>query len=221
MQNSAGLAVRLPVLRALYALLGRFRDTINDIVFFSAVHFTFDMHILLTGASGQLGSWTLLYLLARKHSVLAVDLVPLPASTAESADLLVDGKQVTYSFVRMNLVSQEPLAKLVQDAQPRIDSVIHLGAIPNPVGKDPIFVHNNNVMCNYNLLYTCIQAGIHRIVQASSVNAVGLSYSSPGHHRFYEMPVTENHPILPVSEQTPPSKSFTYCQEDPYALSKA
>lgn len=128
------------------------------------------MHILLTGAAGLVGGGCLHHILSTgQHTVLATDVVPLP-KTAPS--LTGDS-----TFIEADLTQIKDTDK-VFDSSPRpIDAVIHCGAIPNPDGKDYRMVHNINVTAHYNVLYTAASRGIKRIVQASSVNATGLSYS--------------------------------------------
>ena len=78
-----------------------------------------------------------------------------------------------------------------------------MAAIPNPGRFPDHVVHNNNVVGSYNALRAAVEAGITRICQASSVNAIGLSYSREP--RFDYFPVDEQHPNY---------------DEEPYSLSK-
>jgi nucleoside-diphosphate-sugar epimerase len=156
------------------------------------------MHILLTGASGQVGSHTLIYLLRRNYTITALDLHPLSTPVLDLIASLSNSQQENYKFIQTDLTDYKSFEKIIDGVQP--DTVIHLGAIPDPKTLDFRDVHNINVTSSYNVLQTCASRGIKRVVQASSVNATGLSYSPEGHHVFQEMPVTENHPMLPVSE---------------------
>jgi nucleoside-diphosphate-sugar epimerase len=153
------------------------------------------MHILLTGASGLVGSYTLKYLLRHGHAVTSVDIVPLPSRVAESLPPV----QVQKHHV-VDLASHTATDALFESAGP-LDGVIHFGAIPNPnFGKDWRFVHNNNTASSYNVLYTAgIKYGIKRISQASSVNATGLSYTREGMQEFDQFPVTEEETYRAVS----------------------
>ena len=81
--------------------------------------------------------------------------------------------------------------------------LIHMAAIPSPFRDPDHVVHNNNVVGSYNALRAAVENGIMRICQASSVNALGLSFSREGH--FDYLPLDEEHP--------------TY-NEEPYGLSK-
>ncbi len=83
------------------------------------------------------------------------------------------------------------------------DALIHMAAIPHPLGAPNHVVHNSNVVGSYNAMRAAIECGIVRICQASSVNAIGQGYSRVPRYDYF--PVDESHE--------------TYC-EDPYALSK-
>jgi type IV secretory pathway VirB10-like protein len=52
---------------------------------------------------------------------------------------------------------------------------------------------------SYNVLRTAVDRGVRRIVQASSVNAHGLSFAPEGHTRFERFPITEEVERRPVS----------------------
>jgi len=168
----------------------------------SATNTLAEMHILLTGSVGRVGSHTLLYLLSQGHTVLASDIVPLPDHLVKA----LQPHESAYTFEQCDVTDYEAFERIVRSAQPPIEGVIHLGAIPHPLNNDPRKVHNNNVVGSYNVLKTSIDCGIKRLVQASSVNAPSLTFPPEGHQRFPELPITENTPLLP---------------EDPYSLSKA
>src|SRR5690606_37345296 len=65
-------------------------------------------------------------------------------------------------------------------------------AIPAPFRDPDHIVHNNNVVGSYNALRAAVEHGIMRICQASSVNAIGLSFSREAHFDYF--PIDEEHP---------------------------
>lgn len=145
------------------------------------------MRIALTGGSGRIGSAILALALAEGHTVISIDRVA-PAKRHEG--------------VRYTTVETDDYDALVS-AFEGCDGLIHMAAIPSPFRLPDHVVHNNNVVGSYNAMRAAIEQGISRICQASSVNAIGLSYSrSP---RFDYFPVDELHP------------NYT---EEPYGLSK-
>ena len=159
------------------------------------------MHILLTGASGRVGSYTLLHLLSHSHSVLATDLTPLPTH-------LPPPPPSPTPFPRLDLTDHRALSALLAASDPPIDAVVHLGAIPHPHGRDPREVYANNTVSNYNVLRTALDLGIRRVVQASSVNAAGLIFNQPARQKHDKLPLNEESPMRPVrsaSSACPPS----------------
>jgi UDP-glucose 4-epimerase len=83
------------------------------------------------------------------------------------------------------------------------EGVIHMAAIPSPGRHPDHVVHNNNVVGSYNALRAAAEHGILRVCQASSVNAIGHSYSRSPRYDYF--PIDEEHPNY---------------SEDPYSLSK-
>jgi len=69
---------------------------------------------------------------------------------------------------------------------------VHLAAFPSPEGFPDYEVHNNNVVGSYNALSAAVRLGIHQVCQASSVNAIGASYSRWPRYDYF--PLDEQHP---------------------------
>lgn len=86
------------------------------------------------------------------------------------------------------------------------DAVIHLAAMPDPVGKADWKVHNNNVNSAFNGFHAAGSLGIKRVCYASSVNAVGLAYSNQPLHFDY----------FPIDEEAPqrPTDSYALAKEE-------
>ncbi|WVW82880.1 hypothetical protein I302_104892 [Kwoniella bestiolae CBS 10118] len=174
------------------------------------------MRILLTGSSGIVGVYVLAYLLEQDHKVIAVDRIPLSNATRTSLSSRHPNLQDLLEEYLVDLTSIEGVKVLFQryknndrdTPSPRsreIEGVIHLAAIPNPENDDPRIVHNVNTCISYNVLYTAAEHGITRMVQASSVNITGLSFTTWGRQGFGRLPIDEE-------EETR--------GEDPYSLSK-
>jgi UDP-glucose 4-epimerase len=147
------------------------------------------MRIALTGGTGRIGRAIATEALRRGHEVVSIDRV---APTEPDA-------RPNLRFVEADIGDYDALVAAFAGC----DALIHMAAIPAPIGYPDHVVHNNNVVGSYNALRAAVEVGITRIVQASSVNAIGLSFSRAGHFDYF--PVDEAHPNY---------------SEEPYSLSK-
>lgn len=145
------------------------------------------MKIAITGGSGGIGRAITEQALARGDSVVSIDRVP---ATERHANI---------DYVVAEMSDYDALLRAFAGC----DAMIHMAAIPSPFRLPDHVVHNNNVVGSYNAMHAAIQCGIMNICQASSVNAIGLSYSREGHFDYF--PLDEEHP------------NYT---EEPYGLSK-
>lgn len=84
------------------------------------------------------------------------------------------------------------------------DVVVHMAAIPRPVGYTNDLVFRTNVLSTYHVLEAAATLGIPRVVLASSMSVLGFPFFYRPQAPEY-VPVDEEHPLLP---------------QDPYALSK-
>ncbi len=147
------------------------------------------MKIALTGSSGGIGRAIITEARKQGHALVCIDRVAAP-ETEESQGL---------HFVQADMSEYDKLV----EAFAGCDGVIHMAAIPSPGRHPDHVVHNNNVVGSYNVLRAAAEHGIKRICQASSVNAIGHSYSRAP--RYDYLPIDEEHPNY---------------SEDPYSLSK-
>jgi UDP-glucose 4-epimerase len=147
------------------------------------------MRIALTGGSGRIGQAIAAQALAHGHHVVSIDRAMPPDAQGRT----------NLTFVQADVADFD---RLVQ-AFAGCDALIHMAAIPMPGHHPDHVIHNNNVVGSYNALRAAVEQGIMRICQASSVNAIGLSWSRAP--RFDYFPIDEQH--------------ATYVEE-PYSLSK-
>ena len=136
------------------------------------------MKIALTGGSGRIGTAITEHAIAKGHSVVSIDRAP-PAKPLERDDV---------TYVTAEVTDYDALVAAFAGC----DAMIHMAAIPSPFRDPDHIVHNNNVVGSYNALRAAVEHGIMRICQASSVNAIGLSFSREGHFDYF--PVDEKHP---------------------------
>lgn len=146
------------------------------------------MKIAVTGASGRVGQGIVQLAAARGHKLVMIDRVPPPVPPPAGA-----------SFIAVEMADYEGLVAAFSGC----DALVHMAAIPVPDILPDHIVHNNNVVGSYNALRAAVENGITRICQASSVNAIGHSFSRAPRYDYF--PLDEDHP--------------NYC-EDPYSLSK-
>lgn len=145
------------------------------------------MRIAITGGAGLLGSALVQLVVMAGHTVVAIDRVRRRPIECHVDFRLAD--TTTYSDVAAAIKG--------------CDAVVHLAAHTSPQGTAPYQVHNDNVTSSYNVMTAAVSAGIMRICQASSVNAIGGEYSAWPQYDY--LPLDELHPSY---------------NEDPYSLSK-
>ena len=133
------------------------------------------MKILVTGASGQIGSYVLERFLD-KHETVGVDLKLYPSKGLK--DAVIQGDLRNYNFVR----------GIVRD----VDAVIHLAAQVSVERSwnDPIYDAENNIIATINLLKACADVGVGKFIYISSAAV----YGNPRY-----VPIDEEHPKNPIS----------------------
>jgi len=113
--------------------------------------------IVLTGAAGRLGGYLRKPLAAKCEVLISTDIAPL-------TDPLIKGE----SFVQADLADYAKMAEIIKGA----DMVVHFGGHPDEKPFEDI-LHANIIGC-YNIWQAAHEAGVRRIVYASSIHAVGL-----------------------------------------------
>lgn len=137
--------------------------------------------IAITGGSGLIGSHVVRRL-DGKTALTNIDLKPPHASDAGRARY-IEGSITDYTAM--------------VDAFRGQDAVVHLAAIPNPRDRPPAETFNNNVQGAWTVLAAAEEAGVKRVVVASSDSVFGLSYNPPDFPPRF-LPVDETHPTRPT-----------------------
>ena len=135
------------------------------------------MKIVLTGASGRVGRYVLAEL-AATHDVVAFDARP----PVDSAVRFVQGDITRMADCRQALDGAEV--------------VVHLAAIPNPLNNPPEQVMQINAMGTFNVIEAAVQAGVKRVVMASTDSALGFVFRRRDFLPEY-LPIDEAHPLRP------------------------
>ena len=133
--------------------------------------------VLVTGASGRVGRHVV-DALAGDHEVTVLDLSP-PVQDVP----FIEGNVLDLDTVRSSMAGQ--------------DAVIHLAAIDIGVPAEPEAYFGTNVMGTWNTVQAAREAGIRKVVLASSVSATGIGEMRPDFPPAY-LPVDEAHPMKPA-----------------------
>ena len=128
--------------------------------------------VLITGAAGRIGS--LLAQHWREHHELVLTDKRLPVTAAP------------VTFVKSDLSDPSSMRPLFEN----IDTVIHLAADPRPNASWQSLLPNN-VVATHNVLEAAADAACHRVILASSLNAVA-GYAA-------DVQVTTTMPVAPAN----------------------
>jgi len=135
------------------------------------------MKVVVTGATGLLGSHTAKFLASQGHEVVGVD---RKAGEVEGVKIVV-GDISDLAFCDSVIAGA--------------DAVVHLGAIPNPIDVRQYEVFKNNTVSTFAVFTAAAQAKVKTVVYASSLSAYGFAYSDEWTSPLY-VPVDENHPMI-------------------------
>ena len=167
------------------------------------------MRVLITGGTGLIGKATAERLLQHGWEVRSFDLKP-PADNPNGGGVAVDGVE----YVQGDILRYEELLPALEGC----DAAIHMAALRGPslaAGQD---VYHVNVQGTFNLFEAAAVTGIKRVVQASSINALGCFYGTDDIDVRY-LPVDEDHPTnttdpYSFSKQTIESIGAYYWRRD-------
>jgi len=146
------------------------------------------MKVFVTGASGRIGKVVVKKLASSGYRVKSFD-------RAEPEQTLPDVEYANGDINDFNF-----LLGHMKGA----DAVVHLAALPSPDRGTSQEIFRINVLGTFNVFRTAVENGVKKIVQASSINALGSAYGIKKFNVSY-FPIDEEHP-----------SSIT----DPYSLSK-
>lgn len=113
--------------------------------------------LVLTGAAGRLGSYLRAPLAQMAGTLLSTDI-------KEEIGTLYPGE----TYVSADLARMEQIAPLMEGA----DMVVHFGAIVDEAPFEELW--GPNFVGSYNVWEAAWQAGVRRVVYASSIHAVGM-----------------------------------------------
>ena len=140
------------------------------------------MRLLVTGGSGRLGRWVVEEL-RRDHEVVVAGLEDTPPP---------DAVRPGVRYEQADLTDVEAVARVAEGAE----AIVHLAAIPSPIGREPEDVFANNMTSTFNVVEAAIRQDAQKVIYSSSGSALGFAF------RFREMvpdymPMDEEHPLRP------------------------
>ena len=144
------------------------------------------MKVLVTGGVGLVGKAVVERLLGSGYQVRIIDRMPEAELQTEARALL---EHAEYAICDINDI--DALRVQLQGCQ----QVVHLAALASPVVGTPEEVFRVNADGTFKVFQAAAEAGIRRVVQASSINALGLYYGVRNTDPLY-FPVDEAHPHL-------------------------
>lgn len=145
------------------------------------------MRVLVTGGTGVVGRMAVARLVEHGHDVTVI---------GRSAGMEIEGA----AYRQCDIVDFACVTECVQG----MEGVVHLAAIPNPSKGTSEAIFHANCTGTFNVYQAAANAGIKRIISASSINALGFNFGIKRFPPRY-FPMDEAHP------------SFT---TDPYSFSK-
>jgi len=162
--------------------------------------------ILVTGASGYIGSHTCLELLEAGYQVIAID--NLSNSKEESLRRVrqITGKALT--FIQCDLLDEAGLNRVFNDHQP--SAVIHFAGL-KAVGESveqPLLYYRNNISGTATLLEAMMDARVKNIVFSSSCTVYGAAE---------KLPIREDFPLEAVNPYGQTKLTIEYMLQDLYA----
>jgi UDP-glucose 4-epimerase len=143
------------------------------------------MKVLVTGSLGGIGRWLVRRLAEAGHALRTIDRAAQPREN--------DWEHLPGDI-------RDP--SLVRRAVQGMEAVIHLAAIPYDIPGQEELVLSTNLQGTWNVLLACAEAGVERVVNFSSINALGQA--EPTHAGLY----------LPLDDQVP------HHVTQPYYISK-
>jgi NAD(P)-dependent dehydrogenase (short-subunit alcohol dehydrogenase family) len=140
------------------------------------------MRVLVTGGYGKVGRAAVERLAAGGFSVKVIGIVPL-------ADLGEDIPIPGVDFEMCDICDYAHLRETVRG----FEAIVHLAAIPVPYLPSPV-IFDTNARGTFNVFRAAEEEGIRRVVQASSINALGQFYGMKPAPLEY-LPLDEDHPL--------------------------
>ena len=145
------------------------------------------MRVLVTGGTGNVGRAAVARLVRNGHTVRVI---------GRRTDATLDHAE----YRSCDITDYHALCDQVKG----MEAVVHLAAIRHPSLADGQEIFRVNCSGTFNVYRAAAEQGMHRVVTASSINALGYNFGTKSFPLRY-FPVDEEHPS---------------CTTDPYSFSK-
>ena len=136
------------------------------------------MKILVTGSTGGIGQFVVKRLLEAGHTLRTMDITAQPTG-------------VGYEHFPGDIRNLPLVRQLAQG----MDAIVHLAAIPYDVDRQDELILDTNIHGTWNVLMAAHEAGVKRVVNFSSINALG--HAEPKRPGLY-LPLDDELPHFPV-----------------------
>jgi nucleoside-diphosphate-sugar epimerase len=133
------------------------------------------MNVLVTGGTGTVGRLTVARLVRDGHTVRVIGLDDC---------LEIDGAE----YAQCDINDFGALRRQVKG----MEGIVHLAAIPHPAGGSADRIFQVNCGGTFNVYQAAAEAGIKRVVCASSINALGFNFGVTPFRLSY-FPIDEAH----------------------------
>jgi UDP-glucose 4-epimerase len=142
--------------------------------------------VVVTGGIGKVGKYVVRELVQHGHEVRVFD-VAKPQTERDT----VPGVEYHVG----DILKIDSCKKNFKSA----DAIVHLAAIPRPIGYPPEVVFNVNVNGTFNVLQAACDLGVGRIVFTSSDAAYGFNFRNSFEDLYVPdyLPIDEGHPLRP------------------------
>lgn len=134
------------------------------------------MRVLVTGGAGRIGRIVVAHLRDSGWDVTSIDIADDPQIAG-----------IEYSACDITRFDE------VMGNVRGCDAVVHLAALPSPYSGYGHELYRINTVGTFNVFEAAAQSGVQRVVQASSINAVGAFWSVVDIRPQY-FPIDEDHP---------------------------
>ncbi|PLT35811.1 NAD(P)-dependent oxidoreductase [Bacillus sp. V5-8f] len=134
------------------------------------------MKVVVTGAAGKIGRWTVRTIMEAGHQVIA-------------SDRKLREESASKKFIQAELRDYGQVCQLFAGC----DAVVHLGNIPTDVRNTSQAIFENNMLVNFNVLEACKDLKIPKLVWASSETVLGYPFDPA---QLSYLPVDEEHPTI-------------------------